>query len=322
MSNTQNPRKIMKKLSCISLFILFLIGTKSTAQDNVGTTIQSIMENERRQEYRAIDDRALFLPENVARVPELLTPYFQDTLVNIRFRAYRLTHRAGQASDDAVVKQRVVNLLVDAVGDDDSGNSGAVMDMLTAYPAEAFATEARQKLTAYIHLRKSHLNKLFLLVGYVPASNTAARIRELLDAGALRAERVRWAAYLALARLGDTAAIDRVMNAAKSQPVNDDFIYGLAPDLVYTRQKEAINYLVEILNSDSPDCASADPDDSRKILCGYRLIEQLAPALKDYPYTLDPSGDLDVDDYREALQVVRRWFAEKGRGYEVEYGRY
>jgi len=41
------------------------------------------------------------------------------------------------------------------------------------------------------------------------------------------------------------------------------------PDLVYIRQKQGANYLVEELMSDETNCESADNDNPTAILCGY-----------------------------------------------------
>ena len=126
----------------------------------------------------------------------------------------------------------------------------------------------------------------------------------------------RWAAQLALARLGDREALATVLARAKRYPVNDDVVYELLPDLVYTRQKEAIDYLVSIVHSDEKNCQSADPEAEQSILCGYRVLELLAPVIRDFPLALDESGDLAVSDYPKALADARSWL-KKHADYEV-----
>ena len=96
----------------------------------------------------------------------------------------------------------------------------------------------------------------------------------------------------------------------KQQPLNDDVVYELLPDLVYTRQKDALDYLVAIIQSDEKRCQSADPEAEQNIRCGYRVLELLAPVIADFPLTLDESGDLAVSDYPQALEEARRWLTE------------
>ena len=37
-------------------------------------------------------------------------------------------------------------------------------------------------------------------------------------------------------------------------------------------------------------------------------MEMLAPAIKNYPYSLDATGELLTDDYDKALYNIREWF--------------
>ena len=131
--------------------------------------------------------------------------------------------------------------------------------------------------------------------------------------------RDRWTAQLALARLGDQEALATVLARAKQQPVNDDVVYELLPDLVYTRQKAAIDYLVTIVHSEEKNCQSADPEAEQRILCGYRVLELLAPVIQDFPLTVDASGDLAVRDYPKALEEARRWLKEHA-DYQITTG--
>jgi hypothetical protein len=128
---------------------------------------------------------------------------------------------------------------------------------------------------------------------------------------------VRWSALLAMARLGDDEAINQVMEKARKIKVNDAAIQQLFPDLVYTRQKIVLDYLVEVIQSDEANCESADNDNPTSILCGYRVMEQLAPAIKNYPLSLDASGDVKTWDYKKSLDQVRQWFAAN-KNYPIE----
>lgn len=97
-------------------------------------------------------------------------------------------------------------------------------------------------------------------------------------------------------------------NRVKKLPVNDDVVYQVFPDLIYTRQQEAIAYLVTALDSDATDCLSADAERQTPISCGYRIMEQLAAIIEGYPLILGESGDIITGDYPAALNIVRKWF--------------
>jgi len=76
--------------------------------------------------------------------------------------------------------------------------------------------------------------------------------------------------------------------------------------------------MIEVLMSDLANCESADNDNPTAILCGYRVMEQLAPAIKNYPLTLDASGDVKTNDYKKSLALVRKWFQENKDIYIID----
>jgi hypothetical protein len=78
---------------------------------------------------------------------------------------------------------------------------------------------------------------------------------------------------------------------------------------VYTRQPAIFKFLEGVINNNSENCQSSNPDSSKKMLCGYRVMEQIAPVIKDFPVKTDETGDLVSNDYVAALQQVRSWFA-------------
>ncbi|HNP07664.1 MAG TPA: hypothetical protein PKN99_08545, partial [Cyclobacteriaceae bacterium] len=126
----------------------------------------------------------------------------------------------------------------------------------------------------------------------------------------------RWAALLALARMGDQEATQSVMRRAQRLPVNDDVVYEVFPDLVYTRQRSAIDYLIVELKRDEKKCFTADAEDETPITCAYRIMEMLAPVIDKYPLELDASGDIKTKDYKKSLVTVRAWF-ERNKDYGI-----
>ncbi len=127
----------------------------------------------------------------------------------------------------------------------------------------------------------------------------------------------RWAGYVALARMGDQQAIDVILNRVRTLRLNDDVVYELFPDLVYTRTFRAIHYLEEVLASNERGCRSPNADVRQRTPCAYRVMELLAPAIKDYPVAIGPGGDLATENYVQALDTIREWFKQKNGTYEI-----
>ena len=126
----------------------------------------------------------------------------------------------------------------------------------------------------------------------------------------------KWAARLALARMGDQESIDYLLSKVEKAPIDNDFIYDIVPDLVYTHQMDIYKYLEVIVMSEEQNCMSANPESSQKILCGYRVMEYLALCIENYPLKTDEFGDLELDDYESGLQEVRKWF-EMNPNYQI-----
>jgi hypothetical protein len=117
--------------------------------------------------------------------------------------------------------------------------------------------------------------------------------------------------------MGNEKYLTKIIRAVQHQGINDQVVYELVPDLIYTRKNPAFDVALEILFETEKRCMSSSPDNPRKIQCGYRVMEYLAPVIMDFPYQVKSSGDLDTDDYSQALTVVRKWFLEKGNTYKI-----
>jgi hypothetical protein len=120
-----------------------------------------------------------------------------------------------------------------------------------------------------------------------------------------------WAINLALARMGEKASLDYCFGKIKSQPLSDKVVTWLYPDLVYTRQPEAINYILSQILADSKDCNSSSPETDEKTICAFKIIEMVAPVITNFPIKVDKYGELEIDNYDEALLKIRNWVLSK-----------
>ena len=294
----------------LALFLLILatvLTLQHTYAQSPTTTVATYLNAIRQNQHPTTPKQLWQDAEQHSETLATLQPYYTDTLPTIRAQAYYLTKQVGTNSQDAALRQSAVSQLITGLQDEASGNVGRVHGYLTTFRPADFTTSSRQTIANLLNQRPPHFSRLLRLVGSLGMTQQIATLHNLLPE---LSGRDRWAARLALARLGDQEAIATVLSRAKQFPVNDDVVYELLPDLIYTRQKEAIDYLVTIVQSDEKNCEPADPDASENILCGYRVLELLAPVIQDFPLTIDASGDLAVNDYPKALQQARRWLKE------------
>ena len=74
--------------------------------------------------------------------------------------------------------------------------------------------------------------------------------------------------------------------------------------------------------SNEPTCLSADADSEENILCGYRVLEYIAPVMLNFPLPIDEFGEREINDYEAGLAEVREWMAQQDGDYELVVDRY
>ena len=282
--------------------------------------LQQYFDQVKAGEYPTIPREILQDQENAGRLLTEVSSFYQDTTENVRQAAYELTRRISAVSKHANVHQQAVEALTMGLQDSAASVVGSNLSSLTYFQPSAFSSQMRQQLSDLLAQSVAHQDQLIKLIGYLQMKEEMPTLRNILQS--TKSQRIQWAAYLALARLGDSITIDKIMNRVRRIPLGDDLIYDVLPDLIYTRQKAAMDYMIEIIFSDEKACESADPETGGAILCGYRVMEQLAPVIQDFPLQLDASGDLAEEDYAVALQQVRDWFGTKGDQYDIVNGTY
>ena len=285
----------------IVLTALLLSATAALAQSPLTTYLESV----RQGSYAAVPQAVLADTANAATLLGTLATYQNDSVLVVRSRAYSIAKRIGQRSNDPAVRQTATTQLVRGIGDANGGISGNNSDGLTGFQRRDFSASAQTLLLDYLQPGTPHLDQVVMLAGFVQPEGVQPRLKQLLAAKV--SATTRWAVRLALARTGEGEAADYILNKLDAAPINDALVYDVVPGLVYTRHPAVFDKLKEIVLSDEPSCQSADPDNVQLILCGYRVMEALAPSLEGFPVPTDQYGELLTDDYEQSLQVVRDW---------------
>jgi len=300
-------KTFFKHIMCF-MIIFFSLNTIS-AQESSDNNIHSFFKNvkESPNTFHKINSNSNWDKLQTLKDLEF---YQNDSIDNIRKYTYLIADNLTKDDSDLLLKQNVVNFLLNGFSDKNSGNCGIVSDLLKKYPLKSFNITAQQKILKLLYKSPSYYHELIKLAGYVNPDSTSDLIHKLLLSRVVKNNESYWAAQLALARIGDQSAIEFCMNQIKQMKVNDDLIYDFVPDLIYTHQHEAINYLVQLLYSKEKNCESSNPESTEMIVCGYRIMEYLAPIIKNFPLKINNTGDIDTNDYAEALQICRDWFIE------------
>jgi hypothetical protein len=191
--------------------------------------------------------------------------------------------------------------------------------LLTHFKKTDFSPAALDSFGKYFRTGSPYIDRVVKLAGFLGLHKLTEDIRPYAQPG--NAVPIRWAALLAMARLGEPSAIADITRRVKKFPLNDNLVYDIFPDLIYTRRRELIAITVEVLEHDEKSCLSASPDKEVPIPCGYRIMEMLAPVIDGYPFHLAQSGDIRTEDYPEALQQVRQFFSTN-KEYEIRTDQY
>lgn len=319
MTNLNNIRMLLKTsiriLAGFTFSLILQVQIYSQSTRNINNEISQLMTAIKTNQ--ALPDISELYASEKKYTPifEAASTYLTDTTYKVRLEAYKIIYTVALKTSDTELKSRSLEQFTNALSDQNSSISGYGARQLSVFDRESFSSLAKNNITDGINkgiLRRAELIKM---AGYLNIKDVENRIRE--EAVSAKKIEVRWAAYLALARMGDANYTNRVVNAVRKQGINDDVVYELVPDLIYTRQKACIDLAIEILFDEKKNCRSSNPDNPVKMQCGYRVVEYLAPIIADFPFEIRTSGDIETDNYEKALITVREWFLKKGNTYSI-----
>lgn len=236
---------------------------------------------------------------------EKLSPFYTDSIVVVRQKAYQFTYKKGLISEPNIQQKAVLKLLAGCT-DKNGGIVGQLLSYLQEFPPQSFDENAKNTIDNLLDKKQiTHFKKLAMLAGMVDAGQEKMHKKLLMPD--IKNE-TKWAFSLALARQGSIEHTKYCVELVKSISLSSELVSYLIPDLIYTRQHKAIDYCIEIIHSDKKDCYSPNPDKPEFILCAYRIMELLAPVIIDFPFQTDATGSLVSNDYEEALTITRDWF--------------
>ncbi len=291
------------------LFLIISLGicTHITAlsQHTIIEPLKTYFEKWQKGKSTVIEEEKL-LQGNVAEVISETERFIADTSADKRYAAFRLIGYLGAKAEAPALRKRAVKQLIFGSNDKDSGIAGNCFKMLTSFDVKDFDTEAIYLLGEMAKKPETHYETLVKICGWLGITDLNYDFRKAISEkkGSIRD---RWAMRLAMARMGDAEMIGYCLERLKNIKVNDDVVYELVPDVVYTRQKALFDYLFSIIESDEKNCSSSNPDSDAKILCAYRVIEQIAPYIENFPAKTDVAGELVSGDYKKTLLEVREW---------------
>lgn len=309
------------KLAFLALGFALCFSLASFAQQNklLVQLVNETMDLRRQNNYwKGLSPFRSFIKDSAQAMINAFAPYTNDSLENIRSLAYSAIAVSGQKSNVLAVRQQAVDILTIGCRDKEASLRKTIAGQLENFLKNDFTAASIQKLTSLLNLEETYFSNTIKLIGFLDLKDQIPVLKTMLDSGQIKNRTQIWDVHLTLARLEVSEEITYCVDFVRKTGLSDQVVYNLFPDLVYIRAKEAIDYIIEVLNRDSKDCFSPNPDNPVKITCAYRAMEYLAPIIKNFPLKTDKDGDLDIDNYEASLQVCRRWFQQHITDYEVD----
>ncbi len=290
-----------------TLFLFLCTIQLSFAQSSV-EQLNSYMQEVRVGSYKPVPQDILNEEAQANELLATLVTYQNDSNAVIRTRAYNISKRIGQNHPEIAIRQQAINQQIKALDDRDAGIKVKAINALTGFKNTDFTNNQQLRIINRLKVDMPHLVQYARLVGYMPNEAAIEPLKQVQ-----RKVTDGWESFnlnLALARRGDEQATTAVLNKIQNAQINDAFVYDIVPVLVYTRSAEIFDFLEELIFSDEANCSAANPDSNTNILCGYRIMEYVAPAIENFPLPTDEYGELEVDDYETALVILREWLIQ------------
>lgn len=147
------------------------------------------------------------------------------------------------------------------------------------FAKSAYSTNTKLHIQKHLLTQPQYLDKWLLLAGF--ATDDPMPIFQVLEEQKSRS--IQQAGKLALVRMGDEGKTKSFLKTIKRIPIEDDFVFNIAPLAIYTRNKKVVQYIIDVIIQDRGKCHPADAETGGQISCGYRLVELLSPILQDAP---------------------------------------
>jgi hypothetical protein len=286
-----------------------IIDAKKEKKEKIYKILSDHLEFLRNNNYGKSIERSFYDQANHAYILELVYSYEFDENEKIRREAYRIVGKVGDKTNNQELKEKSVQMLLQACNDKEPGNISYGLRYFSGFSKKDFNQESIKQIGEFLKDEKLMRNyELINLAGLLRSEEYIPILKNITNSPNVN-EKVKWRAIQALARIGDKSSIDKALTVYKSKEINHRFFMDVVPGMIFTGQKEIYDYLIEILISDEYLCSSNNPNSENKISCSYLLIPELAKVIVNFPIKVNRYGNLIYDgEEKNALQEVRDWF--------------
>lgn len=251
---------------------------------------------------------------------EIAGKHIKASSPRVRYAAVDITGRRALLLPAGEKRYPFVRLLSEAVSDTAGIVNAAALRELRYMNFNDFSRDSRKILSQQIQIPNLRPDELLKITGFAGCRKSMPFIRQAYLYNPVIKENVKWSAYLAMARMGDEECLAYCIDKARKHPVNDSLVVAVFPDLVYTRTEDAMDFMLQEILCEAENCFTFNPGYDTTIVCAYKIMELIAPAIKNFPVPFI-DGYLAADDYSQALSEVRQWI-RNGAAADIETSSY
>ena len=246
--------------------------------------------------------------------------YTKSDIETDRYLAYQIIGDISADTSDLRLQRNAIYYLInEGLNDQSTAIISVAIDYLDLVSVDAFDERSKNRFANIIMSSPPHYKQILMLAGKLQMHQLVQHLEHRLFNDSTLNKKDMWAIQLALARMDDPEMVDKCIKQVAHIGINDLVIYQLIPDLLYLKNRQVFDFLLNELSHPNMNCTSADPDNEVTIDCGYRLAELVSPFIIGFPISVSASGDLNCEDYHQALHTIRSWIIENRLDYQTNF---
>lgn len=297
------------------IILITLFHKISYSQSDISKQVNLLMSQIRSGSIITVDKEKLKISSNNKELLTVLSKYYTDTLANVRYEALSLSSQlALNSKDKSLINKSINDLISNCIVKNSINNQ--IVNLLKKYKQTDFSLIELEKIKQVLQLQESNIGTLSKIYAFVGKETALTDLNSFLSKQNL-SKNDKKDLKLALVRSGDERLANKMLETLKQQVINDELIYNALPDIIYTKNKLLYQFLLNAILSDSKKCSSANNDDNTPIICAYRLIEQVAPHINNFPITINGKGEINSKDLSVTLIDIRKWIIENNNNFDI-----
>lgn len=290
------------------------------SQADLAKQINTLMAQLRSGQAITADRGKIAAATNYKEATEILGRYVSDTLLAVRYEALSLYSQAAlRSKDKALIKKSIRYIIGNAILYNSINNQ--IVNLLKRYTKQEFESDELQLMKSLLESQDNNIGNLAKVYAFAAGPTAQNDLAALLAKPTLN-KGDKKDIKLALVRSGNENYAQKMNETLKQQVLNDELIYSALPDVLYTKNKEMFAWLLNGIMSDNKKCSSANNDDPAPMICAYRLIEQLAPHILNFPVSINAKGEIESKDLSKSLADVRAWITKNATSFEINRDTY